>query len=237
MKKLIPLIICFAFILCTRNIVPTILSADEEYQRAYGYFEKRDYNRSIELFKYFFNRHPGSEWVDDAQFYYAESFYMMKVYEEALPEFQFLIVNFPNSEYTEMAYLRKAQCLGNLSPIAQRDQTMTKEAIEIYEEFIVRYPYSIYLEEAIEGRNRMHEKLNQKLLETAKIYIKMGKDESAKIYLNGVIYKSDKWADKAYLLLGDIFRREGNDSLAYFYYSKVGGEYEDEAKERLEEIQ
>ncbi len=237
MKKFIPVVLFIIFILCTHNIEPPMLSAEEEYKRAYEYFEKRDYNKSIELFKFFFNRHPGSELVDDAQFYYAESFYLLKIYDEALTEFQFLTVNFPNSEYAEKAILRKAQCLENISPLAQRDQTMTKGALEAYEEFIVRYPYSKYLEEAEVGKARVLEKLNQKILETAEIYLKMGRDRSAKIYLNSVIKRSEKWKDKAYLLLGDISIREGDDSLALYYYSKVGGEYEGEANERLNNIQ
>lgn len=237
MKKFIPFLLCFVFILCTHNVEPTILSAGEEYMRAYEYFEKGDYNRSIELFRFFFNRHPGSELVDDAQFYYAESFFLLQVYDEALPEFQFLIVNFPNSEYAEWSLLRKAECLENLSPLAQRDQTMTKEALEVYEEFIVRYPYSKHLEEAEVGRKRTLEKLNQKMLETAEIYLKMGRVKSAKIYLNSIIKRSERWKDKVYLLLGDIAKSEGNDSLAFYYYNNVGGEYVDEAKERLSEIQ
>ncbi len=237
MKKLIIAVLCLTFTTCIHDIKPTLLSSDEEYQRAYGYFEKGDYRKSIEYFKFFFNRYPGSEWVDDAQFYYAESYYKIREYEEALPEFQFLIANFPSSEYAEKALLRKAECLENLSPIAQRDQTMAKEALTVYEEFIVRYPYSSYLEEAKEGKDRVYEKRNQKLLDIAEIYMKMGRYEAAKVYLKGVIKKSDKWDDKAYLLLGDIYHSAGNDSLAIFYYSKVGGDFGGEAKERLDQIQ
>jgi len=237
LKKFIPVALFIIFILCTHNVEPAMLSAEEEYKRAYECFENKDYNRSIELFKFFFNRHPGSELVDDAQFYYAESFYLLGVYDEALTEFQFLTANFPNSKYAEKAYLRKAECLENLSPLAQRDQTITKEALDAYEEFIVRYPYSRYLEEAEEGKARVLEKLNQKTLETAEIYLKMGRDKSAKIYLYSVIKRSEKWKDKAYLLLGDISIKEGDDSLALYYYSKVGGEYESEANERLNNIQ
>jgi len=237
LKKIIIVIVCLTCISCNHDVKPTLLSADEEYQRAYTYFEKGDYRKAIEFFSYFFNRHPGSEWVDDAQFYTSESYFRAGEYEEALPEFQFLIINFPNSKHVEVALLRKAQCLENMSPIAQRDQTVAKEAISVYEEFIIRYPYSRYLEEAREGLVRMQEKRNQKLLEIAEIYMKIGKNESASIYLKEVIKKSSEWVDKAYLLLGDIYYRSNNDSLAIFYYKKVGGKFEREAKERLAKIQ
>ncbi|MCK4421272.1 outer membrane protein assembly factor BamD [candidate division WOR-3 bacterium] len=222
---------------CTHNVKLPLLEAAEEYQRAHQYFESGNYGKSLELFRAFFNNHPGSELVDDAQFYYAESFYKIGNYQEALQEFQFLVVNFPNSEYSEKSLLRKAQCLEEMSPLIQRDQEITKKALEIYEEFGLRYPYSKYLDESKEGIERMREKLNKKLLEIAEIYIKMGKSKAAKIYLVGVLKRSDKWDDKAYLLLGDIASKEGQDSLALFYYGKVGGEFESEAKKRLDKIQ
>lgn len=237
MRRFIAGILCLIFLSCTHNVKLEGLTAKEEYTKAYKYFEDGDFGRSIELLGSFFNHHPGSEWVDDAQFYYAESYYQIRGYEEALQEFQFLATNFPNSEYTENALLRKAQCLENMSPIVQRDQKITKEALAVYEEFTVRYPYSKYIEEAKDGKKRLQEKLYGKSLEIAEIYLKLGKNEAAKIYLQGVIGRSCEWADKAYLLLGDIALNEGKDSLASFYYGKVGGEFGGEAKKRLNKIQ
>ncbi|MEA1912228.1 MAG: outer membrane protein assembly factor BamD [candidate division WOR-3 bacterium] len=237
MKRVILGFLLIALISCTHNTKPTLLSAEEEYQRAYNYFKKGDYKKSIDLFKFFFNRHPGSQWVDDAQFYYSESYYQIHDYTTALQEFQFLINNFPSSKWSEKALLRKTQCLEEFSPRVQRDQELTKQCLEAYEEFIARYPYSKWIEEARKGRDRIQEKLNQKHLEIGEIYMKMGKNEAAKIYLKEVVKKSEKWKNRAYLLLGDISLSEGKDSLAAFYYGEVYGEFEKEAAKKLEEIQ
>ena len=123
-------------------------SPDEEFKQAVKYFEEGDYNKAINFLKYFFNRYPGSHWIDDAQFYYAESYYHLNSYMEAISEFQFLLNNFPNSNWSELGLLRKAQCLEKMAPLPQRDQTLTREALETYEEFIRKYPYSKHLEEA-----------------------------------------------------------------------------------------
>lgn len=211
-------------------------SPDEEFEQAVEYFEKGNYNKTINFLRYFFNRYPGSHWIDDAQFYYAESYYELENYMDAISEFQFLLNNFPNSNWSELALLRKAQCLEKMAPIPQRDQTLTEEAIEAYEEFLGKYPYSKYLEEAKAGKKSAEERINKKLLEIGETYIKMGINNAAIVYLTKVADKSEKWKDKANLLLGDIALSNGNDSLASSYYIKVEGELSEEAQKKLKEI-
>ncbi len=211
-------------------------SSDEEFNLIVEYFNKGNYKKTINYLRYFFNRYPGSHWIDDAQYYYAESYYQINNFMDALNEFQFLLNNFPNSEFSELGLLRKAQCLEKMAPIAQRDQTFAKEALETYQEFIERYPYSKYLEEAKESKRRTEEKANQKMLEIGETYIKMGIPESAIVYLSKVAENSGKWSDKANFLLGDIAFSNNNDSLAISYYEKVEGEFKEKAQEKLKNI-
>jgi outer membrane protein assembly factor BamD len=211
-------------------------SPDEEFKQAVKCFEDGDYKKTINFLKYFFNRYPGSHWIDDAQFYYAESYYQLHNYMEAMNEFQFLLNNFPNSNWSELGLLRKAQCLEKMAPIPQRDQTLTKEAIEAYEEFIRKYPYSKNSEEAKEGKRSAEERINKKLLEIGETYFKMGIKESALVYLTKVAIQSEEWKDKANLLLGDIAFSNDNDSLATSYYLKVEGELKEQAQEKLKKI-
>ena len=225
-----------AFVYCSKNTRPEMTSADEEFKQAVRYFEEKDYNKTINHLKHFFNRYPGSHWIDDAQFYFAESYYQTGAYTEALSEFQFLLNNFSNSEFSEKGFLRKAQCLEKMAPIPQRDQTLTKEALKAYEEFITKYPYSKHLEEAKESKKSAEERINQKMLEIGETYIKMGIKESAVIYLTRVSEKSEKWKDKANYLLGDIALSNNHDSLAVYYYQKVEGKFKEKAQEKLEEI-
>lgn len=236
MKNKIFTLLFLLFLCCTKDIRPQITSPDEEFKQAVQSFEEGDYDKTIVLLRYFFNRYPGSHWIDDAQFYYGESYYKLENHTDALSEFQFLLNNFPNSSWSELALLRKAQCLEEMAPIPQRDQTLTKEAIKAYEEFINNYPYSKYLEEAKAGKKSAEEKINRKLLEIGETYIKMGINHAAIIYLKQVTEESEKWKDKAYFMLGNIAFSNNNDSLATSYYSKVQGELKEEAQEKLKEI-
>lgn len=224
------------FFSCSKNTRPDITSPDEEYQQIVNLFEEGNYEKANNYLKYFFNRYPGSHWIDDAQFYYAETYYKLGSYMEAMNEFQFLLNNFPNSNWSELALLRKAQCLEKMAPLPQRDQTLTKEAIDTYNEFIRKYPYSKYLEEAYAGKKSAQEKINQKLLEIGETYIKMGINKSAIVYLTKVAESSEKWDDMANLLLGNIALSNSNDSLAISYYLKVEGELKEQAQEKLKEI-
>ena len=211
-------------------------SPDYEFEKIVKYFEEGNYNKALEYLKYFFNRYPGSHYIDDAQFYYAESFYNLGQYTEAMNEFQFLLNNFPNSSWSELGLLRNAQCLEEIAPIPQRDQTLTKEAIDVYEDFLRKYPYSKYLEEANEGKRKAEERINQKLLEIGETYMKMGIDRAAIIYLKKVAAQSKEWKDKANLLLGNIAYSNENDSLASSYYLKVEGDLKEKAQEKLKEL-
>ncbi len=235
-KKIYVAAIFLLFCFCSKNTQPAIASPDEEYQQIVKLFEEENYEKAIDFLKYFFNRYPGSHWIDDAQFYYAECYYNLESYMEATNEFQFLLNNFPNSNWSELALLRKAQCLGQMAPIPQRDQSLTKEAIEAYDEFISKYPYSKYLKEAYTGKKIAQEKINQKLLEIGETYIKMGIDKAATIYLNRVAENSEEWNNKANLLLGDIALSNDNDSLAISYYLKVNGELKKQAQKKLKKI-
>jgi outer membrane protein assembly factor BamD len=236
LKKKILILVFLLFFYCSTNTKPEMVSPDVEFEEAVKYFEEENYNKTLEYLKYFFNRYPGSHYIDDAQFYYAESFYKLEQYTEAMNEFQFLLNNFPNSSWSEIGLLRNAQCLAEIAPVPQRDQTLTKEAIDAYEDFLRKYPYSKYLDEANEGKKRCEEKINKKLLEIGETYIKMGIGRSAIIYLKRVAGQSEQWKDKANLLLGDIAYSYDNDSLASFYYLKVEGGLKERAQEKLRKL-
>lgn len=237
MKKLIIVIPVLLFIACAHGpVIERELTPEQTFQRAYQAFEEEDYGKSIEIFKYFFNHFPGSKLIDKAQFYYAECYYFSGDYQQAVQEYQFLIQNFPNSEFAEKSLLRKARCLEEISPIVQRDQRITREALNAYDEFLLRYPYSEFRKQAEEGKKRVSEKLNRKLVDIANIYIKMNRNEAASIYLKEVIEGSDSWDDLAYLKLGKIACSREEDSLALYYLNMVGGEYREEAEKEIEKL-
>lgn len=221
---------------CSKRVVIESLSPEEEFNRAYSLFENKKYKQAIDRFQYFFNNQYGSQYIDDAQFYIAESYYRMKDYENAISEFNFLINNFPGSDFLAMAYLRKAQSLEKLTPIIQRDQDLTQKAIEAYDFFILRFPDSDSIEKAIIGKQRLKGKLNRKELEIAKLYFKMGKYNSAIIYLNEIIKKDNELKDEALLILGDCHLKLKDKEKAKEIFSSVSEKYKNEVEKRMKKL-
>lgn len=221
---------------CSKKITIERLTAEEEFKKAYSLFENKKYKKAIDYFQSFFNNHHGSQYIDDAQFYISESYYRMKDYENAVTEFNFLINNFPGSDFLEMAYLRKAQSLEKLSPITQRDQDLAKKAVEAYDLFILRFPNSDSIERAYAGKKRLIEKLNIKELQIAKLYYRMGKYNSAIIYLNEIISKDNELKDEALLSLGDCYLKLKEKEKAKEIFLKVSEKYKKEVEKRMKKL-
>ncbi len=226
----------FLLLGCSKKVIIERLSAEEEFKRAYSLFENKKYKKAIDHFQAFFNNHHGSQYIDDSQFYIAESYYRMKDYENALSEFNFLINNFPGSDFLEMAYLRKAQSLEKLSPIIQRDQDLTKKALEAYDMFILRFPASDSTKIALEGKKRLNEKLNLKEFQIAKLYYRMGKYASAIIYLNEIIAKDNELKDQALITLGDCYLKLKDKEKAKETFLKVSEKYKKEIEKRMSKL-
>ncbi len=199
------------------------LPSDAAFEKAMTMYKNKKYNKSVVLFQEFFNNYEGSKYTDDAQYYLAMSYFNMRDYKNALDEFIFLIENFSESPFAEKSYFRKAECLERISPTPPHDQEETMKAIDAYQEFITRYPYSQYVEEAKKGIKHLRKKIAVKDLNTAKIYYKMRKYTSSLIYIKKVISetKDIDILDKAYITMGDILKREGKIQEAKDAYNKI----------------
>ncbi len=230
------LLIFFLFLGCSKKVIIEKISPEEDFKKAYSYFEKKNYKEAINHFQAFFNLYYGNQYIDDAQFYIGESYYRMKDYENAITEFNILINNFPGSDFLELAYLRKAQALEKLAPLLQRDQDITRKAIEAYDFFILRFPESDSINVAKEGKERLVTRLNLKEFEIARLYYKMGKYNSAIIYLNEIIAKENELKDKALLLLGDCYVKLKEKEKAKEAFLSVSEEYKKEVEKRLKKL-
>ena len=209
---------------CSKEVKLNIkMGPDEDFKKALTMYKNKKYNNSVFLFQKFFNNYQGSKYVDDAQYYLAMSYLKMHDYRNAIDEFSFLIDNFPESPFAEGGYFRKAQCLEHISPSSPYDQEESMKAIDAYQEFITRYPYSKYVEDAKDGIMRLRRKIAVKDLNTARIYYKMRKHHSALIYVKKVIKetKDVDILDEAYIMMGDILKRDGRTQDAKDSYEKI----------------
>lgn len=80
--------------------------ARAEYQQAFELLKQSLYEQAIRAFQQFLVDHPGSEYADDAQYWLAEAFYVTRNFEAALPEYQKLAGNYPDSQKLTQALLK-----------------------------------------------------------------------------------------------------------------------------------
>ena len=81
-----------------------------------------------------------------------------------------------------------------------KDQTATKKAIDEFQQFIEKYPGDKkYLLDVNQKINLLRQRLALKQYKSAILYIKSGKYDSAKIYLDELLkkFRDTKYADDA----------------------------------------
>jgi len=199
------------------------LPAEEEFQRAQGYFENRQYDRAVQGFERVIFYHPSSEFVDDAQFWLARTYFAKKDYAQAVIEFEYLIKNFSASSFIEEANFYRAQSYINKAPGWDRDQTETNEAINYLDEFLTRYPNSKFTNDVknliLSARNR----LARKELESGKLYLKLKEPDAAAKYFLFIVetYPETEAAVEAKYHLAGIYRQQHRTEEAIVLYREL----------------
>ncbi|MEO0122896.1 MAG: outer membrane protein assembly factor BamD [candidate division WOR-3 bacterium] len=219
--KLKFLIFCIV-IFCSKQVIAP-LEPEDEFERAMEFYKHKKYDSAIKSFEKIIFYHASTEFVDDAQFYLAKSYFEKKDYNQAITEFEYLIKNFSNSPFLEQSYLLRAKAYYLKSPGYEKDQTETKEAISLFDDFITRFPNSSYGDSVrlliLQARNR----LAKKELENGRLYFKMKEYESAILYFKYVIenYPETPSADESKFLLALTYEKINRKQEAYEIYKEL----------------
>jgi outer membrane protein assembly factor BamD len=188
---------------CASKEVVIHLDAKDEFRFAKENFDKKKYGRAAEGFKRLIFNHPGSEYVEEAQYLLGKSYFLKRAYPEAAQEYEFLLKSFPESRFADDAHFELALIYYKQSPKSYRDQSITKNALNYFEDFLTQYPESDRVEEAKEYRTKCIDKLVKKEFATAKLYMKLGHRKSAIIYLEDILkkYPSNSYLEEINRLL------------------------------------
>jgi len=108
--------------------------------------------------------------------------------ELAIDALDRLITLYPRSLLTPDAYFAMAQVFASLIQGPQYDQGSTLEAINYYQDFLILFPRSQYVDEAEEGMRRVSEIYAQSKLITAEFYyVNRHNEEAARVFYNETI--------------------------------------------------
>jgi len=169
------------------------------------------YKEAEERLTFLIFNFPGSREASDAQYWLGESHFRRRDYVQSQTEFEFYLQSFPNGRYQEQANYQLGLACFLAAPPSSRDQTSTKKAKEILEEFLVLYPDSELRSEVNATLARISRRLAERDFTTAVLYYQAGEFSAALVYyeyLLGHIAQED-WAEDDRLRLAVCYAENG----------------------------
>jgi tol-pal system protein YbgF len=89
---------------------PAARSDQEAYDAAFALIQARRYDEAASAFTSFLATYPGSELRDNGQYWLAETYYVRRQFAEALPQFQKVLDEYPQSAKLPDALLKVGYC-------------------------------------------------------------------------------------------------------------------------------
>ncbi|MCL2183757.1 MAG: outer membrane protein assembly factor BamD [Chitinispirillia bacterium] len=148
----------------------------------------------------------GSPMMDTVYYYSALAHFRQKQYEDARAEFETLYRENPRSPFAEEAHYRIAQMRYTQSHPSFRDQTETKEAMRLLEDYTDLYPAGAFADSVKALYTSSLNKLAQKEFNNALFYRKQSEHEAALIYYRAVLaeFPESKYAPEAVVGLAEM---------------------------------
>ena len=145
------------------------------YGLAKDRLDSQSYEESAKLFDEVERQHPYSVWARRAQLMSAFSYYMAQKYPEAVSSSQrFLTIHPGNKDAPYASYLIAMSYYQQIEDVA-RDQKITQQAADAFNELIRRYPLSRYASDARLKLDLINDHLAGKEMEVGRFYQRSGR--------------------------------------------------------------
>jgi outer membrane protein assembly factor BamD len=152
-----------------------------KYDAALQYYEEEEYYKASVLLDQVLPVIKGTQDAEKASFYRAYSYFHQGQYILSQSYFNEFSIVYSRSDWAiESAYMA-AYSSYLQSPVYNLDQTSTYDAINSFQTFINRNPYSEYSEKATLYIDELQRKLEKKAYENAKHYHKLERWEAARV--------------------------------------------------------
>lgn len=236
-------LILIAFSACKSYNVKPNLPAQERFELAMKMFKNEDYFDAKNQFKILILNNPALSFIDDAQYYLAESHFHLKEFILAADEYNRLIRLYPQSEWVDDAQFKIALSDYKLSPKASLDQKYTHLAVEHFQRFLEDFPSSDLVPEAEKLLKECRTKLAKKEFKSGELYRKLHDCEAALVYFNSVLdnYYDTKYARDALYWKGECLFELNRKDESFGTFTELmqrypKSKYVGDVRERLEEI-
>jgi len=185
-------------------------STDYELKKtkAKEYYAAKQYVKASELLGQVIPRFRATGEAEELNWLNAQSFYGMKQFDMAGTYFKSLVEQYPFGKYAEDATFLGAQCDYYISSRAELDQESSRNAIEGFNVFINRFPYSPKVTEATDYVKELQDRIVEKSYLNAKLYYNMKEYKAAITALSNSLkeYAESKYREEMmYLKLNSLF--------------------------------
>jgi tol-pal system protein YbgF len=115
-----------------KSPLPPNMSPQEIYNMAYADYLKGNFTLAIDGFKIYLDNFPQSPFADNALYWIGECYFSQKEFEEAISQYNQLILNYPLGDKVPAAYLHKGISLMELD--------RNEEALSVFKLMVSKYP-------------------------------------------------------------------------------------------------
>lgn len=177
------------------------LDAAGVYRLALEEYERGDYGDAAETLDRLLLAYPTFEQAAEAYLLLGEAYFNDEQYITSAAEYARFLSRYPAHPGAPKAGLGECRSYARLSPIPQRDQAFTDQALAVCRNVVADYPGLPEAEEAAQVANAMREKLAQKVYENGSYYLRREFYDSSIIYFEQVVerYPETVWAPRSLL--------------------------------------
>lgn len=228
MKYWIVLLLSAGLVACSSATEEVYESAEDAYLSGYRAFQKTDYEAAAKAFDTVEQDYPFSEWADKAQIMMAYSQYKRNEYNEALLTLDRFIQLHPGNKNTPYALYLKGLCYFEQITDTTREQEITANAEEAFNELIARYPSSIYYNDAKAKLVMIQNYLAGKEMDVGRYYQKREDFTAAMNRFQAVLinYPDSNQVAEAYYRLAACYQALGMTKQAKEVAEKVADKFE-----------
>ncbi len=222
---------------------------EHKFKMAMQYYEEEDYSKAATLFEQCQTVFKGTDKADTINYYLAKSYYESNDFIIAGYYFRDFAKTYPRSPFIEESEFLGAYCyyLGSARP--SLDQQETYLALDAFELFMLKYPYSEKIPRCKLIMAEMRDKLVEKSFNNAKLYYDLGKYKASIIALRNSLndYPGTKYREEImYLTLKSRYllakasieskKKERFQATVDEYYSFMGEFPESQYKKEVVKI-
>lgn len=207
---------------CASDTTIPDMSPEELYKKATVLFDKTDYEEAAKYYDEIERQHPYSQWASRAQIMTAYAYYKKNQYDDAILTLDRFIQLHPGNSNTPYAYYLKGLCYYEQMSDISREQEMSANAKDVFQELVARYPDSVYTKDAVVKLNAIEDQLAGKEMAIGRYYLHQKEYFAAMNRFYNVItnYADTAQLDEAYYRLAVCYLSLGMKKEAADIYAK-----------------